>query len=168
MKVTRSRLLQIIKEEVEAALDSDLDGIPDQTDDAPAAPAQDTRSNRNAKIVFKRDFLAQHPDFKAMGARAEGDREVRLGPEEAGRAVSEVEIITMFDNMGYTVEQEILLQHHSELAAIVRKLHVGEVEAIHQHPPLLGPVERHNQAHQRTLAGAARPDQGGRGARLGG
>ena len=80
MKVTRSRLLQIIREEVQAITDTPAE----EEEQVETEPAPDTRSNRNAKIVFKRDFLAQHPDFKAMGARAEGDREVRLGPEEAG------------------------------------------------------------------------------------
>jgi len=109
------RALNVINTEVselsvESRLRRTITNILSEIDEEEALeePMAPTRSNRAEKILFKKEFLAQFPDFKAMGSRAEGDREVRLGPKDANVSVNETDVMSMFQSMGYTVEQEIL------------------------------------------------------------
>src|SRR6185503_16910269 len=57
------------------------------------------------------------------------------------------------------VEQEIVLQHDAELLAIVAQPHAGEIPAVDEDRAAQGAVEGHDQADQRALPRAARPDQ---------
>ena len=63
------------------------------------------------------------------------------------------------------VEQEVVLQHHAELRAIIGQRHGREVAAIHEHASLLRPIEREHETDQCALAGSGRPDECGRRAR---
>ena len=57
------------------------------------------------------------------------------------------------------VEEEVVLQHDPEMLAVVAQLDRGEVVAVDQDAARQRPVERHDQADQRALAGAARSDE---------
>ena len=110
-KLLREYVRIILRENYETETDEidDIDNI-DAIDDIVDADDQyqKPKSNRAEKILFKKEFLAKYTDFKPMSARAEGDREVRVGPNDPAVDVNEEDISSMFQEMGYTVEQEIL------------------------------------------------------------
>ena len=60
------------------------------------------------------------------------------------------------------VEEEVVLQHDAELRAVVAQPHRREIAAVDPDPPAERPVERHDQADERALPGAARSHQRGR------
>ena len=50
------------------------------------------------------------------------------------------------------VEQQVLLQHHADLAAQLRGVDQADVDAVDQHPALLGRVQALHQLGQGALA----------------
>ena len=54
------------------------------------------------------------------------------------------------------VEEEVVLEHDAQVLAEVAKLDAREVRAVDQHAPRQRPVEGHDQADERALAGSAR------------
>jgi hypothetical protein len=110
-KLLREYVRIILRENYETETDEidDIDNIDAIVDIVDADDQyQKPKSNRAEKILFKKEFLAKYTDFKPMTARAEGDREVRVGPKNPAADVNDEDISSMFQEMGYTVEQEIL------------------------------------------------------------
>jgi hypothetical protein len=61
------------------------------------------------------------------------------------------------DVLGHrAVEQEVVLQHHAELRAVLAEADVVEVAPVDEHAPGGGPVERHHERDERALAAPAR------------
>src|SRR5215468_4616723 len=94
-------------------------------------------------------LLEAFDEFVAMGDAADfpnlTHRRVRLGEPD------------VFGDRA--VEEEIVLEHDSEIGAVIAQLDAGQFAPVDPDPAGFGPVEIHDQADQRALARPARPDQ---------
>jgi hypothetical protein len=99
-KLLREYVSFILNENEEIATDDIVDMDDDQY--------QKPKSNRAEKILFKKTFLSSYDKFKKMGSRGDGEKEVRLGLKDSTQSVTEEEIVSLVNDLGYTVEKEIL------------------------------------------------------------
>ena len=64
-------------------------------------------------------------------------------------------------------EEPGVLEDHADLRPQLGTGHLGGVDTVEQDPPAVQGIEAHDEVDQRGLAGAGRPDDGHRLARLG-
>ena len=125
MRVTKSRLLQIIREEVRSAvvdqgledeLEQEEEGLESEEDlepeevPLPLPPKISGVDNPAEKRKFKKAFLdAYGQEYKSMNPRPKNvPKEVRLGPEEVGVKVTPDIARKLIQDLGYEIQQEIL------------------------------------------------------------
>jgi len=112
MRITKTRLVQLIREEVEAAsgiqgidLDSP-DGAEQEEEEESPPPAID---DRREKMKFKKSFLSTYSDFKSMSPRPTNQpKEVRVGPVSPSIKVTPEIAKKLIQDLGYEIQQEIL------------------------------------------------------------
>jgi hypothetical protein len=103
--------------------------------------------------------LADHrlePFVEAVGELGDEGERGRLAHLLLGRARAREEEV-LADR---AVEQEVVLEHQPELAPVDARHHLGQVDAVDRHPPLVGLEERGGERRERRLAGAGAADQG--------
>lgn len=66
-----------------------------------------TESVRAEKIKFKKAFLGAYSDYKEMGSRGEGEKEVRLGLKDATKTTSDSEAEDLLVKLGYDIVEVI-------------------------------------------------------------
>ncbi len=118
MRVTKSRLLQIIREEVRSAvvdqgLEDELvreeEEIESEEGDLPLPPKVSGIDNPAEKRKFKKAFLDTYTDYKSMSPRPTNfPKEIRIGPEAPGAKVTPDIAKKLIQDLGYEVQQEIL------------------------------------------------------------
>src|SRR6266566_5223742 len=82
-----------------------------------------------------------------------GDRRVDLGPWRPARLEAERDVV----GHGQVGKQRIALEHDADVALVGG--HAGEVGAVEPHPAAVGGQEPGDDAEQRRLATAGRPEQ---------